>query len=67
MLPLPGAPSTSWAMYQARLHSLLDGGKIRVYTAFWLFGEYPWLIEESRILCQRQRPQLQMLTRRVST
>ena len=41
MLPLPGAPSTSWAMYQSRLRSMFTRGNVRVYTAFWLFGKRP--------------------------
>ncbi|MCJ1397779.1 battenin CLN3 protein [Xylographa trunciseda] len=38
MLPLPGAPSTSWAMYRARLRAAFAGADPRVCLAFWLFG-----------------------------
>ncbi|MCJ1387075.1 G1/S-specific cyclin cln3 [Xylographa soralifera] len=38
MLPLPGAPSTSWAMYRARLRAVFAGADPRVCLAFWLFG-----------------------------
>lgn len=38
MLPLPGSPSSSWAMYKSRLKAALDGADPRVCTAFWLFG-----------------------------
>ena len=41
MLPLPGAPSTSWAMYQARLRAAFAGADPRVCLAFWLFGALP--------------------------
>lgn len=39
MLPLPGAPSSSWAMYKARIKAALDGAQARVCLAFWLFGK----------------------------
>ncbi|MCJ1294830.1 G1/S-specific cyclin cln3 [Xylographa carneopallida] len=38
MLPLPGAPSTSWAMYRSRLRAAFAGADPRVCLAFWLFG-----------------------------
>lgn len=38
MLPLPGSPASSWAMYGARLAALFRGADPRVCTAFWLFG-----------------------------
>ncbi|MCJ1283469.1 G1/S-specific cyclin cln3 [Xylographa opegraphella] len=38
MLPLPGAPSTSWAMYRARLRAAFAGADPRVCIAFWFFG-----------------------------
>ncbi|KAK2752167.1 battenin CLN3 protein [Onygenales sp. PD_40] len=38
MLPLPGAPSSSWAMFRERLRALFSGADPRVCTAFWLFG-----------------------------
>ncbi|CAO1604376.1 battenin CLN3 protein [Xanthoria calcicola] len=38
MLPLPGSPSSSWAMFRARLSALFVGADVRVCTAFWLFG-----------------------------
>lgn len=39
MLPLPGAPASSWAMYRARLKAAVDGADARVCIAFWLFGK----------------------------
>ncbi|KAL2256562.1 hypothetical protein VTK26DRAFT_1487 [Humicola hyalothermophila] len=38
LLPLPGAPSSSWALYRARLASLFRGPDVPVIIAFWLFG-----------------------------
>jgi battenin len=38
LLPLPGAPSTSWALYRARLASVFRGADVSVIVAFWLFG-----------------------------
>ncbi|KAK4032042.1 batten's disease protein Cln3 [Parachaetomium inaequale] len=38
LLPLPGAPSSSWAVYRARLASVFRGSEGRVIAAFWLFG-----------------------------
>ncbi|KAL2265837.1 hypothetical protein VTJ83DRAFT_6937 [Remersonia thermophila] len=37
-LPLPGAPSSSWAAYRARIASMFAGTDGRVVVAFWLFG-----------------------------
>lgn len=39
MLPLPGSPASSWAMYRARIASIFKGADPRVCTAFWLFGK----------------------------
>ncbi|MCJ1452102.1 battenin CLN3 protein [Mycoblastus sanguinarius] len=38
MLPLPGSPASSWAMYKARIKAAFEGADPRVCTAFWLFG-----------------------------
>lgn len=38
MLPLPGSPASSWAMYRARLAAIFRGAEPRVCSAFWLFG-----------------------------
>ncbi|EOD50578.1 putative golgi integral membrane protein [Neofusicoccum parvum UCRNP2] len=38
MLPMPGTPAASWAVYQAKLTSLFEGADPRVCAAFWLFG-----------------------------
>lgn len=38
MLPMPGSPSSSWALYRSRLRSPFAGADPRVYAAFWLFG-----------------------------
>lgn len=38
MLPLPGAPSSSWPMYKARLRAVFEGTNPRSFLAFWLFG-----------------------------
>ncbi|KAB5585211.1 batten's disease protein Cln3 [Coniochaeta sp. 2T2.1] len=38
LLPLPGAPSSSWALYKARILSILRNGDTAVLVAFWLFG-----------------------------
>ncbi|KAE8319246.1 CLN3 protein-domain-containing protein [Aspergillus transmontanensis] len=38
MLPLPGAPASSWARFRERLSALFSGADPRVCIAFWLFG-----------------------------
>ncbi|KAL2196990.1 CLN3 protein-domain-containing protein [Corynascus similis CBS 632.67] len=38
LLPLPGAPSSSWALYRARLAALFRNADVSVVVAFWLFG-----------------------------
>lgn len=38
LLPMPGSPSSSWAIYRARLKSIFEGADPRVCAAFWLFG-----------------------------
>ncbi|KAL2018199.1 hypothetical protein VTK56DRAFT_1172 [Thermocarpiscus australiensis] len=38
LLPLPGAPSSSWALYRARLASIFRDAEVSVMVAFWLFG-----------------------------
>ncbi|KAL4992278.1 CLN3 protein-domain-containing protein [Aspergillus falconensis] len=38
MLPLPGAPSSSWARFRAQFGALFHGADPKVCVAFWLFG-----------------------------
>ncbi|KAI1823927.1 Batten's disease protein Cln3 [Xylaria intraflava] len=38
LLPMPGSPSASWAIYKARLSSIFQNPDVSVLTAFWLFG-----------------------------
>ncbi|KAH9875058.1 battenin CLN3 protein, partial [Plenodomus biglobosus] len=38
LLPMPGSPASSWAVYRARLKAVFDGANPRVCAAFWLFG-----------------------------
>ncbi|KAI7226237.1 protein btn1, partial [Hortaea werneckii] len=38
MLPMPGAPSTSWSRDRARMQAAIEGADLRVCIAFWLFG-----------------------------
>ena len=38
---MPGSPGSSWAIYKARLGSLLRNPDAAVLVAFWLFGENP--------------------------
>lgn len=38
-LPLPGSPSSSWAIFRERLRQTFNGADPRVCIAFWLFGE----------------------------
>ncbi|OTB04547.1 hypothetical protein M426DRAFT_58371 [Hypoxylon sp. CI-4A] len=38
LLPLPGSPSSSWALYRARLASIFQNADTSVLVAFWLFG-----------------------------
>ncbi|KAK3936607.1 CLN3 protein-domain-containing protein [Diplogelasinospora grovesii] len=37
-LPMPGSPSSSWAIYRARFASIFQGADSSVLIAFWLFG-----------------------------
>ena len=36
---MPGSPGSSWAIYKARLGSLIRNPDAAVLVAFWLFGE----------------------------
>ncbi|SPO05109.1 probable Protein BTN1 [Cephalotrichum gorgonifer] len=38
LLPMPASPSSSWALYRARLGALLRNPEVMVVVAFWLFG-----------------------------
>ncbi|KAG5658094.1 hypothetical protein KAF25_007045 [Fusarium avenaceum] len=38
LLPMPGAPSSSWAAYRARIAAMLGHHETKVIVAFWLFG-----------------------------
>ncbi|KAI1434018.1 Batten's disease protein Cln3 [Xylaria sp. CBS 124048] len=38
MLPMPGSPSASWALYRARLVTVFQNSNVAVLIAFWLFG-----------------------------
>ncbi|KAI0412997.1 Batten's disease protein Cln3 [Xylaria grammica] len=38
LLPMPGSPSASWALYRARLASVFQNSDTPVLAAFWLFG-----------------------------
>ncbi|KAK5658656.1 hypothetical protein OQA88_2052 [Cercophora sp. LCS_1] len=38
LLPIPGAPSSSWALYRSRFANLLRNTDTSVFIAFWLFG-----------------------------
>lgn len=38
LLPMPGTPSSSWAVYRARLRAILSHSDLAVVVAFWLFG-----------------------------
>lgn len=40
MLPLPGAPGSSWAVYKSRFRAAFEGAVPRVCIAFWMFGTY---------------------------
>lgn len=57
MLPLPGAPSSSWAMWKARIKASFEGADLRVCTAFWLFGTLLSLNDDSLILIFRRTDQ----------
>ncbi|OLN81974.1 Protein BTN1-like protein 2 [Colletotrichum chlorophyti] len=37
-LPMPGSPSSSWALYRARLSALFRHADTQVIVAFWLLG-----------------------------
>ncbi|KAI0484050.1 BTN1 protein [Xylariaceae sp. FL0804] len=38
LLPMPGSPSSSWALFGARLASVFRNPDLAVLLAFWLFG-----------------------------
>ncbi|KAL0934541.1 Protein BTN1-like protein 2 [Colletotrichum truncatum] len=38
LLPMPGSPSSSWALYRSRLSSLFRHADTQVIVAFWLLG-----------------------------
>ncbi|KAI2468856.1 Batten's disease protein Cln3 [Annulohypoxylon bovei var. microspora] len=38
LLPMPGSPSSSWAIYRARFASVFQNADTSVLVAFWLFG-----------------------------
>ncbi|KAI1770551.1 Batten's disease protein Cln3 [Hypoxylon cercidicola] len=38
LLPMPGSPSSSWALYRARFASVFRNSDTSVLVAFWLFG-----------------------------
>ncbi|KAI5862240.1 Batten's disease protein Cln3, partial [Durotheca rogersii] len=38
LLPMPGSPSSSWALYRARLAAVFRDTDASVLAAFWLFG-----------------------------
>ncbi|KAI1371753.1 Batten's disease protein Cln3 [Hypoxylon crocopeplum] len=38
LLPMPGSPSSSWALYRARFASVFQNTDTSVLVAFWLFG-----------------------------
>lgn len=50
MLPLPGAPSASWARFRAQLGALFQGADPKVCVAFWLFGRL-FCVDPPTVLC----------------
>ncbi|KAI8958294.1 Batten's disease protein Cln3 [Daldinia sp. FL1419] len=38
LLPMPGSPSSSWALYRARFTSVFQNADTSVLVAFWSFG-----------------------------
>ncbi|KAJ9149474.1 Protein BTN [Pleurostoma richardsiae] len=38
LLPMPGSPSSSWALYKARFANVFRNADSSVLVAFWLFG-----------------------------
>ncbi|PKS10893.1 hypothetical protein jhhlp_002651 [Lomentospora prolificans] len=38
LLPMPGTPGSSWAIYKARIKALWKNSEATVVVAFWLFG-----------------------------
>lgn len=41
LLPLPGAASSSWALYASRVNAIFRHPDMKVIVAFWLFGALP--------------------------
>ena len=50
MLPLPGAPGSSWALYRSRLKTAFEGVEPRVCVAFWFFGMHPEISEQTELI-----------------
>jgi battenin len=44
MIPMPGAPSSSWARFRQSLSTMVERVDKRVVGSFWLFGEHPHLL-----------------------
>jgi len=42
LLPMPGSPSSSWALYKARFANVFRNADSSVLVAFWLFGTRPF-------------------------
>lgn len=40
LLPMPGSPSSSWAVYRARLSAMFRHADTQVVVAFWLLGAF---------------------------
>ncbi|KAK4184026.1 protein BTN1-like protein 2 [Podospora australis] len=38
LLPLPGSPASSWALYRARLGAFFQDTNTSILVAFWIFG-----------------------------
>lgn len=56
LLPMPGAPSSSWAAYKARAAAIMGHHDTKVIVAFWLFGTILPLKYLRRVSNNRVRP-----------
>ncbi|KAF2460520.1 CLN3 protein-domain-containing protein [Lineolata rhizophorae] len=55
MLPMPGSPGATWALYRARLKAVFEGADPRVCAAFWFFGAFLARREPERAALQRKQ------------
>ena len=63
LLPLPGSPGSSWALYLARFKAIFHGADASVLVAFWLFGTAPTHNEQGKFSDSHPRSHQQCILR----